>query len=1191
MKKIIVICILILVFTYLWSEDVDFSGKTVIVVLEPGISSYNAKLDASFFGKIEIESIKNISGITCPEAIQVMQNNNIAFKSIFLITLPIDDQANVLNVVDAINKIKGVDYASPNYILPTAQIPNDFYWHVQYYPPVGYNDLWDLRGQYGVHAPEAWDIATGSRSIRVGVIDTGVGTIDAVTGEIGHVDLNDNLLPGKNFFFSPWTPPDSTETYDIALHGHGTKTAGVIGAVGNNSIGTTGINWEVSLVPFRISNDSTFVNYAVEAITEAINRWGNPEQRIQILNLSFEGYGLKLGRTIRDIISSFPNILLVWSAGNRGLNLDLEEWIINGYYDLPNIIAVGAHNQNGQRSIWQVGPEENRSWLSSGYSPSGANVHLFAPGSQGWTTTIYNQYSTFSGTSMAAPHVTGVAALMLSINPTLTPLQIKTNLLAYQDTLYISAPDIPDFPVKKLNDFKTIMHTVSTVLGINQNFQNSMLDLDKGYSVINGAEVEFTNCSFTQNQFSGLLPEYFGFRVFDGTLILDNYTFLSPIVLQAVGPNSTIIIRNSNNTPNLVSKIDLREGGKLIIEDSALTFSGLNIQVSEDNQLIIQDSNLDFTNCTLTLANQGTLIAENSMVTLSNSVFSLVDGTAMFKSRSLLNIVDGAQLIGSVVDPNSDSIVYIENSTFYLSADSSIIGANSVPWQGISWVNTNDYVDNPPVSTLQGLVYGIQHLTLEAAEVELLNVEIHHTGGITASSQSVLTMDNLNYHHNTERINIIQSQLRATNSTISHNKFIVVGSSRDSGVINIANSPTISFMENVHITDNIGMGGISINTALLIIKQCLISDNDNSGLKSYSINPNFVYDGTVFSNNGMAEIIGLGNAFPQFRRSNSFQAYPTVSDDSYVVGTDDQFLLRAIAPIYNPIDITNLVVDTSDDSRFSPSLSSFCSYGPLAALEMYNLGIQYIFAEEYQLAYQTLADLISQYPQTTCAGAALKLLPYIINALGGNFEDLLAMLSSIDDAELLAYYSKIFALVLMFEENYYEAALLYQEIIDNDPVEIYQLLAELDQAFCYYRLMESGVRSLPGNLTSQAQNFDEYLAIQDDIYARINKLTEKGKENIIQPILNFTTNNYPNPFNPLTTITFTLPHAATTTIEIFNIKGQKVKDLLYANLPFGHHQVIWNGSDNRGHTVSSGIYFYQVSVDKFTQTKSMLLLK
>jgi len=102
-------------------------------------------------------------------------------------------------------------------------------------------------------------------------------------------------------------------------------------------------------------------------------------------------------------------------------------------------------------------------------------------------------------------------------------------------------------------------------------------------------------------------------------------------------------------------------------------------------------------------------------------------------------------------------------------------------------------------------------------------------------------------------------------------------------------------------------------------------------------------------------------------------------------------------------------------------------------------------------------------------------------------------------------------------------------------------------------------------------------------------LVNTGDGNI--PLITALGKNYPNPFNPQTTINFALHEPAFTRIEIFNIKGQKIKSLLNELLEAKNYQIVWNGTDGSESSVASGIYLYKMSADKFSETRKMLLVK
>lgn len=292
-------------------------------------------------------------------------------------------------------------------------------------------DQWGLNGTYGINAPKAWNINTGSSSVRVGVIDTGIAK---------HTDLNANLVDGYDFV------SDTANGYND-LNGHGTHVAGIIGAVGNNSVGVSGVNWNVSLVPLQASDDGSdgiYVSAAIKAINYAIGLWGTDNQ-IDILNYSIRGYGYDVA--IREAVSSYPG-LFVWTAGNLYCNVD--DFISSyGSFDLPNIISVGAISEDGKRPDF------------SDFSLNGTNVNIYAPGVNILSTLPGNKYGYKDGTSMAAPFVTGTAALLLAENPDLTASQLKNLILDNANSIEITYPNgsSKSHTVKSLNAYAALSAT------------------------------------------------------------------------------------------------------------------------------------------------------------------------------------------------------------------------------------------------------------------------------------------------------------------------------------------------------------------------------------------------------------------------------------------------------------------------------------------------------------------------------------------------------------------------------------------------------------------------------------------------------------------------------------------------------------------------------------------------------------
>jgi len=461
MKQIIItLCLLTCLLTALFAKvDYDYSDNTVLVVLTPEVSDPAQTLPTSYFQGIELKQVENISLIYNEKALDALKERGSQYRAIYKLTLTTNDKERVLEAIEILSKIQGVESASPDYLLPFDAVPND--------PEYIYQ--WGLNGTYGINAPQAWDTTIGSHNVRVGVIDTGIAE---------HPDLQANLTTGWDFERNNADATDDRQE-------HGTHLAGIIGAVGDNEMGVAGVNWNVTLVPLQVSNwMGVTLSRVVSAIGYATNRWGTNEQ-ISVLNQSISGYGEDPIDPRLAAINNFPG-LFIWSAGNGGgdsVGDDVDTFTpYISYFNLNNIIAVGAIESVGIRCSF------------SNYSSSGAFVQVYAPGNGILSTIATNHYdldengeliefweysyNTWGGTSMAAAYVSGVAALLLSANPTLTARQLKQMIITGADPHTIYTPHGTQV-VKRLNAAGAVQLTSQPIVDISPSPYNfGYVDVD-----------------------------------------------------------------------------------------------------------------------------------------------------------------------------------------------------------------------------------------------------------------------------------------------------------------------------------------------------------------------------------------------------------------------------------------------------------------------------------------------------------------------------------------------------------------------------------------------------------------------------------------------------------------------------------------------------------------------------------------
>jgi serine protease len=326
-----------------------------------------------------------------------------------------DDNALKALTWDTIQRLQRdpeVEYVQANFIRRPLLTPNDTHYPKQ----------WDFPS---INLPQAWDITTGSDNIIVAVIDTGVLP--------NHPDLQGRLIEGYDFISDPTNAGDgdgidanATDVGDDPKGQkssfHGTHVAGTIGAATNNGIGVAGVTWATKIMPLRVlgrgGGPDTDISQAILYAAGLPNSSGTvPPKRANIINMSLGGAGSSPAMQDAVTRARQQGVIIVAAAGNENTSAPSVPASLDG------VISVSAVDVQGQKAP---------------YSNFGRTVDVAAPGGNasvdlngdnlpdGILSTIGDDDGTFAyrfyqGTSMASPHVAGVIALMLAVNPNLTP--------------------------------------------------------------------------------------------------------------------------------------------------------------------------------------------------------------------------------------------------------------------------------------------------------------------------------------------------------------------------------------------------------------------------------------------------------------------------------------------------------------------------------------------------------------------------------------------------------------------------------------------------------------------------------------------------------------------------------------------------------------------------------------------------
>lgn len=382
-------------------ENTDFADDTIMVVLTNKVSLSTKQYTVADFPEIDCVEVIDLTEGLWQQVINHQHSVDCnperetkaeTFNRILKLTISNSGKTNVVDGIRKLEKRNDVKAAEPNYIIASAATsPDDMLIEKQW-------------GLDKINLFDAWDIETGNANVLVGVVDTGI--------DISHPDLVNRVNTSLSKDFSSESDKYENNPFEDN-DGHGTHVAGIIGAEPNNGTGVAGVCWNVSLVSLKVTNgDSTYYR---DKVAQAIQYAALND--ISILNIS---HGLGYSYSLKESVENYPG-LVVCSAGNNDVDIDQAgNYKYPASYTYDNVLTVGASTSSDEKADFSNYGKEN--------------VDIFAPGEKIASTIplndeYYDGYCYMSGTSMAAPFVAGVAALVLSHNDTLTAKEIKDVIL------------------------------------------------------------------------------------------------------------------------------------------------------------------------------------------------------------------------------------------------------------------------------------------------------------------------------------------------------------------------------------------------------------------------------------------------------------------------------------------------------------------------------------------------------------------------------------------------------------------------------------------------------------------------------------------------------------------------------------------------------------------------------------------
>jgi len=1179
--------------------------------------------------RVQIEALNEQHNVEIVET-------RVSIPNLYRLRLTSNSDLSVVDMAKLYYESLPAEWSKPDFIVPVELngIPNDTYFSNQYYL--------HNTGQTGgvtdadIDAPEAWDITKGSSSIAIAVIDCGV---------CPHEDLpSDRILPGYDYCYVPDNDPSPGGN-----NAHGMAVAGIIAASGNNSLGISGIAPECKIIPVRIFDDrgnGVGSGYDAEAIDFAwqngadiiSNSWTfklvedpdyYPEVR-DAIERAFD-YG-------RDPDGAGPltprGCVVVFATGNNA-GRDYSYGFVEFPANVPGVIGVGAIDKSNNIQYYSPRDDEvdivapsGLIILRTGFMPGdvwsldipnqpGYNPGDFGidppdefkhytwdpPGGDAYPPGNYTAH--FSGTSAACPQVSGVIALILSINPDLTHNQISSAgfLEHIVDDLGAYGWD-NDFGWGRVNAYKAVKYTLEnyggTIGGVGETVVfNETITINNGatLTILPGTIVKFNNAYSTM------------IVVNSGGKVIAEGTSAYPITFEHASGINYWTAFSINSSGNIFKYCNFKHAGTdLIFSGVSGTNTIQNCNFQNYNSAAMYFSNSDYNGSTINLSsctfqNNGNELKYSGNVRLTNSVnipsnvtLTVYSGTSVkFNGYYYLVVQSGAKIIANGTQANP--IVF-----------TSATGSSPGSWRYIILYGGNN------VFRYCKFRYGYIPLYLNYC---------------SASEGSRNLIENCNIYHNSSYgIYVYRSLANIKGCTVYYNYH---------GIYCYFSSD-IKFTGNI-IYYNSHDGVRSYSNNILKFYGNVIRNNSNYGINTASAddiylgepyNSNFLGYNTI-RNNGYTEVhAGSSNPhvvanYSSIHEENPQAPWYEIYNDpgNQNIFTQDCFWGNNCTPQYNSDGSF-----TFQNPQCTPTWDGqVFTDGPLGKVSVNSAGdfvtdsdndfiIDMSLSDEEKI--KSCKEIIANQSNSKDAREALILLYSIIRAdysenTLGEKNDFYSYLNNL----YAKHANKGIGKTALRYMIYWKALENDDEVVmnlSNKALELFtgeehnDILANLAITHTHRgELKES--KSILNELKARCSAEDELVRIVEENIADVEWQIAEGiweQDNTgkpspppeDQPVIStpdefaFST-NYPNPFNPITTITFSLPEASHVRTEVYDLTGRCVAVLCDHHYPAGTYSVHFDGS-----ALASGIYILRsrmTSVENPEKsqvfTRKMMLMK